>query len=151
MFQSKILSRLSHVIRDEMIKYWICASGFLFRSAAVGHHSVLCTQRPRLPGFALLETVQAFSPTCTEETKDFRRGLNQVFVALTLTLRCQMFLALFATTAAFLRALFEAQGEVNPTDDADDDGLPGNQVSEPIEQLPVQDVCLLPAGRGQRN
>ena len=47
MFQSKILSRLSHVIRDEMIKYWICASVFLFRSAAVGHHSVLlCTQRP---------------------------------------------------------------------------------------------------------
>lgn len=53
--------------------------------------------------------------------------------------------------AAFLRALFEAQGEVNPMDDADDDGLPGNQVSEPIEQLPIQNMCLLPAGRRQRN
>lgn len=48
--------------------------------------------------------------------------------------------------AAFLRALLEAQGEVNPVDDADDDGLPGDQVSEPIKQLSVQDMCLLPAG-----
>ena len=47
----------------------------------------------------------------------------------------------------FLRALFEAQGEVNPVDDTDDDRLPGNKVSEPVEQLPVQDVCLLPADR----
>lgn len=42
--------------------------------------------------------------------------------------------------------LLEAQGEVDPVDDADDDGLPGNQVSEPVEQLAVEDVRLLPAG-----
>lgn len=48
-------------------------------------------------------------------------------------------------------ALFKAQGKVDPVDDADDDGLPGNQVSEPIEELPIQDVCLLPAGRTWMN
>lgn len=51
----------------------------------------------------------------------------------------------------FLRALFQAQGQVDPIDDADDDRLPGNQVPEPIQQLAVQDVCLLPAGRRSRN
>ena len=47
----------------------------------------------------------------------------------------------------FLRALFKAQGEVNPVDDTNDNGLPGNQVSEPVKQLSIQDMCLLPAGK----
>lgn len=48
--------------------------------------------------------------------------------------------------AAPRRALFQAQANVDPVDDADDDGLPGNQVPEPVEQLPVQDVRPLPPG-----
>lgn len=50
-------------------------------------------------------------------------------------------------TAAFLRALLQAQGEVDAMNHADDDGLPGHQVPEPVQQLAVQDVGLLPAGR----
>lgn len=51
-----------------------------------------------------------------------------------------------ALWAAPRRALFQAQANVDPVDDADDDGLPGNQVPEPVEQLPVQEVRPLPAG-----
>lgn len=97
---------------------------------------VLCTQTPGPPRTALLETERALSRR-TKETKDVRRSLNHSWP----------FLTQDVLRAALLRALFQAQGEVDPVDDADDDGLPGDQVSEPIEQLPVQDVCLLPADR----
>lgn len=97
---------------------------------------VLCTQRPGPPRTALLETERAFSRR-TEETQDVRRSLNHSWP----------FLTQDVLTAAILRTLFQAQGEVDPVDDADDDGLPGDQVSEPIEQLPVQDMRLLPADR----
>lgn len=52
-------------------------------------------------------------------------------------------------TAAFLRDLFKAQWEINPMNNTDDDGLPGNQVSKPVEQLSVEDMCLLPADRNE--
>lgn len=45
----------------------------------------------------------------------------------------------------FLKALLQAQGEVYPVHDADDDWLPGNQIPQPIKQLPVQNVSLFPA------
>lgn len=46
----------------------------------------------------------------------------------------------------FLWALLEAQGEINAVNDTNDDGLPSNQISEPVEKLPVKDMRLLPAG-----
>lgn len=48
--------------------------------------------------------------------------------------------------AVFLWALLQAQGEINAVNDTNDDGLPSNQVSEPVEKLPVKDMRLLPAG-----
>lgn len=50
---------------------------------------------------------------------------------------------------AFLKALLQAQGEVDPVHDADDDGLPRNQIAQPVQQLSVQNVRLFPAGRAQ--
>lgn len=47
--------------------------------------------------------------------------------------------------AVFLGALLQAQGEINAVNDTNDDGLPSNQVSEPVEKLPVKDMRLLPA------
>lgn len=47
----------------------------------------------------------------------------------------------------FLKALFQTKGEVYPVHNANDDGLPGNQVSQPIKQLPVQNMRLFPAAR----
>lgn len=41
--------------------------------------------------------------------------------------------------------LLEAECKVNPVHDADDDGLPCDQVPEPVQELPVQDVSSLPA------
>lgn len=49
--------------------------------------------------------------------------------------------------AAFLGTLLQAQREVDPVDDADNDGLPGDQIPQPIKQLPVKNMCLLPAYR----
>lgn len=49
--------------------------------------------------------------------------------------------------AAFLGTLLQAQREVDPVDDANNDGLPGDQIPQPIKQLPVENVCLLPADR----
>lgn len=48
--------------------------------------------------------------------------------------------------AVFLGALLQAQGEINAVNDTNDDGLPSNQISEPVEKLPVKDMRLLPAG-----
>lgn len=49
----------------------------------------------------------------------------------------------------FLKALFQAQGEVYPVHNADDDGLPGNQISQPIQQLSIQNMRLFPADKTQ--
>lgn len=49
-------------------------------------------------------------------------------------------------TAVFLGALLKAQGEINAVNYSNDDGLPSNQVSEPVEKLPIKDMRLLPAG-----
>ena len=43
------------------------------------------------------------------------------------------------------RLLFQAQGEVDSMHDSNDDGLPGNQVPEPVKQLAIEHVGLLPA------
>lgn len=48
--------------------------------------------------------------------------------------------------AVFLWALLQAQGEINAVNNTNDDGLPSNQISEPVEKLPVKDMRLLPAG-----
>lgn len=51
-----------------------------------------------------------------------------------------------AVSAVLRVVLFQAHYKVNPVDNADDDGLPGNQVSEPVKELSIKDVRLLPAG-----
>ena len=43
--------------------------------------------------------------------------------------------------------LFESECPVDPLDDDEDDGLPADQPPQPVEQLAVHDVRLLPRGR----
>lgn len=47
------------------------------------------------------------------------------------------------------QGLFQAQDIVDALHESNDDRLPGHQVAEPVEELPVHDVGSLPAGQAR--
>lgn len=106
--------------------------------------------RVETDAFRLLCSKPCESLVREHKVKNFESSCIQFLVAPTVTVcyhtcpECNSTPAVL--TAVFLWALLEAQGEINAVNDTNDDGLPSNQISEPVEKLPVKDMRLLPAG-----